>query len=239
MDVTALRNCGLLFLAGGAGALARYGVSELANTLVGRQYPLGTFVVNVLGCFLFGLIWELAAVRLLIPDTVRLIILVEYQDINYQLSQNEDKTAIFEGWCDFLNYFDSSIQFQLSFLNLAASRSSFSKSITIPPQGDGFDHIRAEYTEMLQNQLAKGNNGLVKTKYLTFGIEAENVRAAKPRLERIETDVINNFKRLGVACEPMDGKGRLRLMHDIFRMDEQEPFHFSWDWLAPSVLSLA
>ena len=162
---------------------------------------------------------------------------IEYQDINYQLSQNEDKTAIFEGWCDFLNYFDSSIQFQLSFLNLAASRSSFSKSITIPPQGDGFDHIRAEYTEMLQNQLAKGNNGLVKTKYLTFGIDAENVRAAKPRLERIETDVINNFKRLGVACEPMDGKGRLRLMHDIFRMDEQEPFHFSWDWLAPSGLS--
>lgn len=162
---------------------------------------------------------------------------IEYQDINYQLSQNEDKTAIFEGWCDFLNYFDSSIQFQLSFLNLAASRSSFSKSITIPPQGDGFDHIRAEYTEMLQNQLAKGNNGLVKTKYLTFGIEAENVRAAKPRLERIETDVINNFKRLGVACEPMGGKDRLRLMHDIFRMDEQEPFHFSWDWLAPSGLS--
>ncbi|WP_455614843.1 VirB4-like conjugal transfer ATPase, CD1110 family [Eisenbergiella sp.] len=162
---------------------------------------------------------------------------IEYQDINYQLSQNEDKTAIFEGWCDFLNYFDSSIQFQLSFLNLAASRNSFSKSITIPPQGDGFDHIRAEYTEMLQNQLAKGNNGLIKTKYLTFGIEAENVRAAKPRLERIETDVINNFKRLGVACEPMDGKGRLRLMHDIFRMDEQEPFHFSWDWLAPSGLS--
>ena len=162
---------------------------------------------------------------------------IEYQDINYQLSQNEDKTAIFEGWCDFLNYFDSSIQFQLSFLNLAASRNSFSKSIAIPPQGDGFDHIRAEYTEMLQNQLAKGNNGLVKTKYLTFGIEAENVRAAKPRLERIETDVINNFKRLGVACEPMDGKGRLRLMHDIFRMDEQEPFYFSWDWLAPSGLS--
>ena len=60
MDVTALRNCGLLFLAGGTGALARYGVSELANTLVGRQYPQGTFVVNVLGCFLFGLIWELA-----------------------------------------------------------------------------------------------------------------------------------------------------------------------------------
>ena len=47
---------------------------------------------------------------------------IQFQDINYQLSQNEDKTAIFEGWCDFLNYFDSSIHFQLSFLNLAASQ---------------------------------------------------------------------------------------------------------------------
>lgn len=43
---------------------------------------------------------------------------IQFQDINYQLSQNEDKTAIFEGWCDFLNYFDSSIKFELSFLNL-------------------------------------------------------------------------------------------------------------------------
>ena len=51
--------------------------------------------------------------------------IIQFQDINYQLSQNEDKTAIFEGWCDFLNYFDSSIHFQLSFLNLAASEETF------------------------------------------------------------------------------------------------------------------
>lgn len=93
---------------------------------------------------------------------------IQFQDINYQLSQNEDKTAIFEGWCDFLNYFDSSIRFQLSFLNLAASQETFANSITIPAQGDDFDPIRVEYTQMLQNQLARGNNGLIKTKYLTF-----------------------------------------------------------------------
>ena len=79
---------------------------------------------------------------------------IQFQDINYQLSQNEDKTAIFEGWCDFLNYFDSSIQFQLSFLNLAASEETFARAINIPLQGDDFDSIRVEYTTMLQNQLA-------------------------------------------------------------------------------------
>ena len=162
---------------------------------------------------------------------------IQFQDINYQLSQNEDKTAIFEGWCDFLNYFDSSIQFELSFLNLAASEETFARAINIPLQGDDFDSIRIEYMTMLQNQLAKGNNGLIKTKYLTFGIDADSIKAAKPRLERIETDILNNFKRLGVAAETLDGKARLAQLHGIFHMDEQLPFRFEWDWLPSSGLS--
>ena len=163
---------------------------------------------------------------------------VQFQDINYQLNQNEDKTAIFDGWCDFLNYFDSSVRFQLSFVNMSANKDNYARYITISPQGDDFDSIRLEYTQMLQNQLARGNNGLIKTKYLTFGVEADSLKAAKPRLERIETDILNNFKRLGVAAEPMNGMERLRLLHGMLHMDEQEPFRFSWDWLAPSGLSV-
>src|SRR5699024_1215622 len=128
---------------------------------------------------------------------------IQFQDISYQLSQNEDKTAIFEGWCDFLHYFHSSIPFQLSFLNLAASEETVARAINTPLQGDDFDSIRVVYTTMPQNQLARGNNGLINTKYLTFGIDADSLKAAKPRLERIETDILNNFKRLGVAAETL------------------------------------
>ena len=171
---------------------------------------------------------------------------IQFQDINYQLSQNEDKTAIFEGWCDFLNYFDSSVKFQLSFMNMAANKDTYGQSIAIPPQDDDFDNIREEYTGMLRNHacsskslgLTAGNNGLIKTKYLTFGIEAANMKEAKPRLDRIETDLLNNFKRLGVAAEPLNGKQRLALMHGMFHMDEHIDFHFEWEWLAPSGLSV-
>ena len=163
---------------------------------------------------------------------------IQFQDINYQLNQNEDKTAIFEGWCDFLNYFDSSVKFQLSFMNMAANKDTYGQSIVIPPQGDDFDNIREEYTDMLRSQLARGNNGLIKTKYLTFGIEAASVKAAKPRLDRIETDLLNNFKRLGVAAEPLNGKQRLALMHGMFHIDEHIDFNFEWEWLAPSGLSV-
>ena len=163
---------------------------------------------------------------------------IQFQDINYQLNQNEDKTAIFEGWCDFLNYFDSSVKFQLSFMNMAANKDTYGQSIVIPSQNDDFDNIREEYTEMLRSQLARGNNGLIKTKYLTFGIEAANVKEAKPRLDRIETDLLNNFKKLGVAAEPLNGKQRLSLMHSMFHIDEHTDFNFEWEWLAPSGLSV-
>lgn len=43
---------------------------------------------------------------------------IQFQDINYQLAMQEDQTAIFEEWCSFLNFFDSSIRFELSFMNM-------------------------------------------------------------------------------------------------------------------------
>lgn len=156
---------------------------------------------------------------------------IQFRDINYQLSDNEDKQTIFDNWCDFLNYFDSSVRFQLSFLNLTASEDAFVDSIQIPDQGDEFDSIRQEYAQMLQNQLARGNNGLMKTKYLTFGIDADSIKTAKPRLERLETDILNNFKRMGVLAETLSGQQRLRVLHDILRMDTPEPFLFDWKWL--------
>ena len=162
---------------------------------------------------------------------------LQFQDINYQLAQNEDKTAIFEGWCDFLNYFDSSIHFQLSFMNLTAGTEAFEQSIALPLRGDADDESRIEYAAMLKNQMAKGSNGLTKTKFLTFGVEADGIKTARPRLERIETDVINNFKRLSAAVETLNGKERLRLLHSIFHMDSQEKFAFEWDWLPRTGLS--
>lgn len=162
---------------------------------------------------------------------------IRFQDINYQLAQNEDKTAIFESWCDFLNYFDSSIKFQLSFLNMTANAKDYESSISIKPQQDDFDTIRTEYADMLHNQLEKGNNGLTKTKYLTFGIEADSIKIAKPRLERIENDLWNGLKRMGVSVESLNGKERLKLCHNILRMDGNESFRFDWKWLVASGLS--
>lgn len=161
---------------------------------------------------------------------------LSFEDINYQLAQADDKTAIFENWCDFLNYFDASVSVQLSFINQGTQRGEAEKAIDIPARDDAFNSIRAEYADMLKNQLAKGNNGLVKAKYITFSVEADNLAAAKSRLARIETDVLNNFKVLGVSAHPMTGYERLQTLHGVFH-PEGEPFSFDFSWLAPSGLT--
>ena len=163
---------------------------------------------------------------------------IQYQDINYQLAQQEDKTAIFEEWCSFLNFFDSSIKFELSFVNMATDSTEFEKSIRIPFQKDGFDDVRAEYSQMLRQQLAKGNNGLTKTKFITFGVEGESMAQVKPRLDHIQNDLLNNFHRLGVQAKPLNGAQRLKLMHDMFNMDGASKFHFDWKDLVKSGLSV-
>ena len=164
---------------------------------------------------------------------------IQFQDINYQLAQQEDKTAIFEEWCGFLNFFDSSIHFELSFMNMTTDAESFEAGIRIPYQKDEFNSVRDEYSEMLKNQLAQGNNGLTKTKFLTFGIEADSMKQAKPRLEHVQNDLLNNFKQLGVRAEVLNGYQRLKLMHDMFHMgDPEDKFRFDWKWLAESGLSV-
>ena len=139
---------------------------------------------------------------------------VEYEDINYSVASTEDQTAIFSGWSSFLNYFDSSLPFQLSFIN-RRSRSRSKYKVNIPPAQDDFDSIWAEFTSMLKNQIAKSNNGIERSKYITFGLPAEGIAEARPRLERVEADVTGNLKRLA-------------LLHSQMHPGSREPFRFSW-----------
>ena len=163
---------------------------------------------------------------------------IQFQDINYQLAQQEDKTEIFEEWCGFLNFFDSSVHFQLSFMNFATEVGDFEKKIAIPHQADRFNDVRDEYSGILLKNMQAGNNGLTKVKYITFGIHADSMKSAKPRLTHIEVDILNNFKRLGVIAETLNGAQRLELMHRQMHMGETGKFRFDWKYLVNSGLSV-
>ena len=152
---------------------------------------------------------------------------VEYEDINYAVASTEDQTAIFGGWSSFLNYFDSSLPFQLSFIN-RRSRDRSRYKVNIPEANDAFNSVRDDYTKMLKTQIAKSNNGIERSKYITVCLPADSVADARPRLERVEADVTGNLHRLGVQSEPLDGRSRLALLHGQMHPGSRETFRFSW-----------
>ena len=110
---------------------------------------------------------------------------VRFEDINYQLSMQEEQETIFAAWKRFINSFDCSVQFQMAFYNLGIPQEEIEKGVTIPPQGDALDDIREEFSGILRSQLAKGNDGLQRLKTISFGVEAPAIKSARPRLERI------------------------------------------------------
>ena len=155
---------------------------------------------------------------------------LSYEDINYAVASSDDQSTIFDGYCGFLNYFDSALPFQLSFIN-HRSRPENRYSVNISPQNDDFNSIRGEFTAMLENQIAKSNNGIVRSKYITFGITADGIGTARPRLERIEADIVGNFKKLGVQSATLSGRERLEVLHSQLHPGGKEKFIFSWDMI--------
>ncbi len=161
--------------------------------------------------------------------------MVEFFDINYDLLEIEDQGEILEEYSKLINYFDPSISFELFLFNRQVNEQTLVNQFDIPLQGDDFDDIREEYTQMLKKQAAKGNNGILKSKYLIFGIHCSGgLKEARAKLGSIEADVIKNFINLGTHARTLDGKERLRILHEYFNQDTMEPFRFSFRELSQS-----
>lgn len=164
--------------------------------------------------------------------------MVEFYDINYDLLEVEDQGDILEEYSKLINYFDPSIKFQLFLFNRQVNEQALADQFDSPLQGDEFDEIREEYTQMLKHQSAKGNNGIIKSKYLIFGVESTGFKEAKSKLSNIEKDVIRNLNNIGTNARGLDGKERLAILYEYFNQGTMEPFRFSFQELSESGKSI-
>lgn len=150
----------------------------------------------------------------------------KFLDINYQIARQDDQEDIFVKYCNFLNFFDSSVQLQISINNRNLNREDFENEVLLKEKNDNLDEYRQEYNEMLRKQIVEGRNDLLKEKYITVTIEAPSIQEARSSLARIETEVHNNFKRLGSICYTLNLKERLEVLHDFYRKGSEGLFTY-------------
>ena len=162
---------------------------------------------------------------------------LKFADINYQLARREEQVEIFSRYCEFLNYFDPSINLQITIHNKHIDKDDFKAQMLLKTGRavDDLDIYRKEYNAMLSEKALQGQNSIIRDKYLTFAIKANNYEAAIPALARLETDIITNLKSLGCDIQLMSGLQRLEFLHKMF--NPNDPFNFQYDYLVDSSLT--
>lgn len=146
--------------------------------------------------------------------------IIGFEDLNYQLAPDYRQSEIFSNWCDIINYFDSSVDFQLLFFNHLANESEMADKISISHKFDEFQDIRQEYNDFLQFQLVKGNNSLIKQHFIVFTVTHSNASKAKAQLTHIENDVMNKLKGLGVNYFTLNFSEVMSVLHKMLNPDE-------------------
>ena len=160
---------------------------------------------------------------------------IKFSDINYQIARRDEKENIFSKYCQFLNYFDSSIPFQITINNRVINKDDFKEQMLLKHRDDHLNSFRDEYNIMLFDKSREGHNSIFREKYITFGTIATDYEASKPLLSRLSLDILNNFKSLGCDTEELSGTQRLEILHGILNKDTDK-FNFQYDYLVRSDL---
>lgn len=154
--------------------------------------------------------------------------MVEFFDINYSLLEAEDQRDIRSLYREFLDYFEPGVRVQIFFFNRKVSAEVLEEQFSVKNMDDEFREMRSEQINLLHEQAAKGNNGIVKSKYVIFGMKCEDVNDARHKLGTMEKDIIRNMNNIGTVVRGLNGRERLQILYEYFHQDTMDPFHFSW-----------
>ena len=152
----------------------------------------------------------------------------KFTDINYAVASRNDKEAMFIQYSELLNSLDSGATSKITVLNRRLNRVDFENSIVIDLINDNLDEYRNEYNKILMKK-ALDNNSIVQEKFLTISINKKNIDEARAYFARISADINNHFNQLGSKCIILNAEDRLRLLHDFYRIGEENIF--KWDMI--------
>ena len=140
-----------------------------------------------------------------------------FEDINYSIAKQEEQEAIFLGYCAVLNSLDTGADMQITVYNNRVNKAKFNDMVLLKRKGDGFDRYIDVYNQMLTDKMEQGQNGIIRSKFLTVTVQAADADAARVKFSSIDVEIVNAFKKLGSDIRPMTANERVTLLKDIFR----------------------
>lgn len=149
----------------------------------------------------------------------------KFTDINYIVASEDDKEAMFLDYMQILNSFESDMLVKISIINSKMNEQNIENNVKIENEKDKLDRLRQEYN-MLIDEGAKTSNGFVQEKYITITIRKKNLEEARTAFRRIAVELNKHFKKLNSTCIELDSNERLKMLHNFYRIGEENSFYF-------------
>jgi len=143
-----------------------------------------------------------------------------FGDITYQIARQDEQEEIFLKYAEFLNYFDSDTNVQLTINTAKVDKDKFREETLLKFKHDDWDVYRKEYNDMIIKAMQEGREGAAVEKFITISTEAENADNALRKLTQIEQDVANSMQRINVPVKPVGNRKRMEVLANFFRGTE-------------------
>lgn len=157
---------------------------------------------------------------------------VEFSDISYQSARKEARETAFTVMSSLFNYFPADSHVQLQVVNAPIPADEVGRKVFFEPGERATAGLAEEYNRILNDKMREGVSNLVRHRYLTYAVGADDVDAAVPKLARIRGDVEQTLARIRCSSRALDGVERLELLQGQLRPGSR--FEFSWDKLSPA-----
>ncbi len=150
-----------------------------------------------------------------------------FSDVNSNTTSETEQVGIFESYCKFLNAMD--VEFKITINNKNRNMKPLREKVLFQKKGDGNDAERDCYNQIMERKIVEGKQGIEQERYLTVSIIRKNYEEAKAAFASLEAVLQKGFGELGSSLVTLDGVERLRVLHDFYRMGEEEYFSFDFD----------
>ena len=157
---------------------------------------------------------------------------IEFGDISYQSAREESQQSVFAAMSELYDYFGSETSVQLTITNTPIPEREIGRKRFFEKSDPRVDEYVEEYNRILNDKMREGVSNLVRHRYLTFLVGADDLDAAAPRLARARGDCMQTLSRIRCEARMLDGAERLELVQSQLRPKAE--FTFSWDKLSQS-----
>ena len=148
-----------------------------------------------------------------------------FSDINYQVASLADKKQMFFSYSAIINGMDSNASFKITQSKRHMTQLDIEEGVLMGMCNDGLNGYRKEYNDFLISR-SVGGNGSYQERYLTVSIAKRSIRDARNYFDRVGPEITARFAELGSRCRELSTEERLRILHNFYRPEDSEYFHF-------------